>query len=181
MASGRQCLADGICQTALCQTVWQTPRLPDAVSGRRHLADTVSSRWRLEDAVCLIPSYRRRLPDTVSTRQSGTGPSGRRHLPDSASARRHLADVASARQSGRGPLADGIWPTVPGRWHLPDTVCQAALCQTVWQTLRLPDVASGRRRLADTVSSRRCLTDAAMPDAVCQTLCLPEGRLEDGV
>ncbi len=149
--------------------------------------------WQPPLPDCLVDVASQCLPDTTSTRQSGRGPSGRRHLADgrladgirqTESGRRRLPDAVCQVPSARRRLpdrplpdclADGVWPS--GRQCLADDVCQTALCQTAY---RLPDTASARRgvwqtasdrrRLADTVSSRWHLADAAMPDSVCQTV-----------
>ncbi len=170
-------------------------RLPDAASARCRMPDcladtasarcgiwqTVSSRRRLADAVCLIPACRRCVPDAT--------------MPDAvcqtAISQMLSAKQPSARLSGRRRLADGIWQTPSGRRHLADAVCQtlsarhpSAVCQTVWQMRRLVDGIwqtvsarlSGRRRwhqgIRQTASARRRL-----PDAVSGRWCLPESGI----
>ncbi len=168
--SSRQCLADAVCVIPSCRrclpdaampdAVCQTPHLADAVSGRRGIWQTASGRRRLADSVWQTASGRRRLPDTVlQTLSARRRVCQMPRLPDS------LAE-ASGRQSGRG---------TSGRRRLADGVCQAALCQTVWQT----------PCLADTVSSRQCLADSLaedrLADAICQTLCLPEAVCQTAI
>ncbi len=102
--------------------VCQTPSA-ETVSARRRLLDTVSARHRLADAV-----------------------SGRCGDWQPVSARRRLLDTVSARHR----LEDGIRQTASARCH----VCQTAGAsgrRGVWQTWRLADVASGRRRIYQTV------------------------------
>ncbi len=153
--SARHCLPDAVCQTAISQMpstrlsgrrgVCQTPStrhcLPDAVLQtvcqravwQAVLCQTVWQTPRLLDAVYLIPSCRHCLPDAVS-------------------ARCHVYQT--------------VWQTAPGRQCLADGVCQAALCQTVWQTPLLVD------GVWQTVSSRQCLADSLAEGRLADTVCL---------
>ncbi len=123
-ASGRQHLADTVSgrwhlPDAVYQTVWQRC-LPDAASAdslaegcladsiwqTQCLADSIWQTQCLADGICQMPS----------TRQSGKGLSGRRHLADTVSGRCRLPD---------GPMPDcladtasashGVYQTVSGR------------------------------------------------------------------
>ncbi len=87
-----------------------------------------------------------RLADAASARQSGRGPSGRRHLADAVSGRRGVCQTVWHRAvwqtaSGRRRLPDTS-ARLSGRrtWHLGDTACQmpSGRCG-VWQTPHLQD------------------------------------------
>ncbi len=150
--SAKRCLADSRLATS-CS-------VPDAESGRRHLADAASARRHLPDghppdAVCQTP-----VCQILSGRHpSARRPSGRRHLADKCVPDGRLAD---------GCQPDGVCQTSPAgqkpserrlsaRRRLPDTCLPDAVCQTPLPDAHLPDVhlpdPSARRHLPDTASA----------------------------
>ncbi len=152
MASGRR----GVWQTPSARWLSARRRLPDAVSGRRCLADgiwqTPSGRrcWQtrcLADSVwhgiCRLPysisqTAEGRLADGVWQTRLRCLADGRPCQPDAMSGRRHLGDVVSGRPvSGRRCFTDSICcladaaSAVSGRCG----VWQTVLADGIWQTV----------------------------------------------
>ncbi len=125
--SCRRCLPDAAMPDAVCQTVWQMWRLPDAVcltlsAGRRRVWQrAICQTQRLADSVCQMPSARRPYARL----------SGRHRLPDTASAR---CGVWQAQC-----LADDVWQTLSAWYRLADAACRTPRSQTPSATLCLPD------------------------------------------